>query len=79
MDKIERQALESLLSTELISKLESLSDNTNVSIHELLEISVASLLEKMSNPTELNVELNNKEMILRNKIIISQNKDVLNK
>ncbi|MES1040746.1 hypothetical protein [Peribacillus simplex] len=75
----ERRSLESLLSPELISKLESLSDNTNMSIHELLEISVASLLEKMSNPAELNVGLNNKEMILRNKLIINQNKDVLNK
>lgn len=79
MEMNERRALESLLSPELISKLETLSENTSMSIPELLEISVASLLEKMSNPTELNVELNNKEMILRNKIIISQNKDVLNK
>ncbi|MFC9598354.1 hypothetical protein ACFY5J_20825 [Peribacillus butanolivorans] len=78
MDTKERQALELLLSPELINKLESLSDQTDMSILELVEISVASLLEQMSNTTELNVGLNNKEMILRNKIIINQNKDVLN-
>ncbi|MBK5441517.1 MULTISPECIES: hypothetical protein [Peribacillus] len=78
MDTKERQALELLLSPELINKLESLSAKTDMSIPELLEISVASLIEKMSNTTELNVGLNNKEMILRNKIIINQNKDVLN-
>ncbi|MFE4349956.1 hypothetical protein ABEY41_26765 [Peribacillus butanolivorans] len=78
MDTKERQALELLLSPELINKLESLSAKTDMSITELLEISVASLIEKMSNTTELNVGLNNKEMILRNKIIINQNKDVLN-
>ncbi|MFE4239834.1 hypothetical protein [Peribacillus butanolivorans] len=78
MDTKERQALELLLSPELINKLESLSAKTDMSIPELLEISVASLIEKMSNTTELNVGLNNEEMILRNKIIINQNKDVLN-
>ncbi|TFH62597.1 hypothetical protein [Peribacillus frigoritolerans] len=79
MDKIERQPLESLISPLLIDRLKTLSENTSMSIPELLEISVASLLEKLSNPAELNVDLNNKEMILRNKVIISQNKDVLNK
>ncbi|MBO0999547.1 hypothetical protein IOC57_17590 [Bacillus sp. SD075] len=79
MDINERLALESLLSPELISKLKILSDNTDMPIPELLEISVSSLLEKMSNPAELNIGLNNKEMILRNKIIINQNKEVLNK
>ncbi|MDM5212670.1 hypothetical protein QUF94_14680 [Peribacillus sp. NJ4] len=79
MDINERLALESLLSPELISKLKSLSDNTDMPIPELLEISVSSLLEKMSNPAELNIGLNNKEMILRNKIIINQNKEELNK
>ncbi|KRF67860.1 hypothetical protein ASG99_13795 [Bacillus sp. Soil768D1] len=76
MDINERKTLESFLSPQLISRLESLSAKTDMSIPELLEISVASLLEKMSNITDLNVRLNNKEMILRNKIIISQNKDV---
>jgi hypothetical protein len=47
-------------------------------VSELLEISVVSLLEKVNNTKELNVGLNNKEMILRNKIIINQNKEVLN-
>ncbi|YCI74919.1 hypothetical protein M1D47_14750 [Bacillus sp. R1-10] len=47
-------------------------------ISELLEISVISLLEKVNNTKELNVGLNNKEMILKNKIIINQNKEVLN-
>lgn len=79
MDINERLALESLLTPELISKLESLSDNTDMPIPELLKISVLSLLEKMSNPAELNIGLNNKEIILRNKIIINQNKEVLNK
>ncbi|MFF2288272.1 hypothetical protein [Peribacillus butanolivorans] len=46
MDINERKTLESFLSSQLISRLESLSAKTDMSITELLEISVASLLEK---------------------------------
>ncbi|MDV7763635.1 hypothetical protein [Peribacillus sp. CSMR9] len=67
-----------ILSPKLIHELEILSSKTNMSIPELLEISVVSLLEKVNNTKEVNVGLNNKEMILRNKIIINQNREVLN-
>ncbi|MDF1997360.1 hypothetical protein [Peribacillus frigoritolerans] len=67
-----------ILSPKLIHELEILSSKTQMPISELLEISVISLLEKVNNTKELNVGLNNKEMILRNKIIINQNKEVLN-
>ncbi|MES1039858.1 MULTISPECIES: hypothetical protein [Peribacillus] len=67
-----------MLSPKLIHELEILSSKANMPVSELLEISVASLLEKVNNTKELNVGLNNKEMILRNKIIINQNKEVLN-
>ncbi|MGG4268559.1 hypothetical protein [Peribacillus simplex] len=76
MEINERQPI---LSPKLIHELEILSSKTNISIPELLEISVVSLLEKVNNTKELNVGLNNKEMILRNKIIINQNREVLNK
>ncbi|CAH0145853.1 hypothetical protein SRABI96_00584 [Peribacillus sp. Bi96] len=75
MEINERQPM---LSPKLIHELEVLSSKTNMSIPELLEISVVSLLEKVNKTTEPNVGLNNKEMILRNKIIINQNKEVLN-
>ncbi|MGE7759944.1 hypothetical protein [Peribacillus sp. NPDC097895] len=75
MEINERQPM---LSPKLIHELEVLSSKTNMSIPELLEISVVSLLEKVNKTTEENVGLNNKEMILRNKIIINQNKEVLN-
>ncbi|MFS0889070.1 ribbon-helix-helix domain-containing protein [Peribacillus frigoritolerans] len=67
-----------MLSPKLIDELEILSSKTQMPISELLEISVISLLEKVNDTKELNVGLNNKEMILRNKIIINQNKEVLN-
>ncbi|ULM95036.1 hypothetical protein L8956_14165 [Peribacillus frigoritolerans] len=67
-----------ILSLKLIHELEILSSKTQMPISELLEISVISLLEKVNDTKELNVGLNNKEMILRNKIIINQNKEVLN-
>ncbi|AMM93396.1 hypothetical protein QUF81_14675 [Peribacillus simplex] len=75
MEINERQPI---LSPKLIHELEILSSKTNMSIPELLEISVVSLLEKVNNTKEVNVGLNNKEMILRNKIIINQNREVLN-
>ncbi|MGE1165387.1 hypothetical protein ABES08_12825 [Peribacillus simplex] len=75
MEKNERQPI---LSPKLIHELEILSSKTNISIPELLEISVVSLLEKVNNTKEVNIGLNNKEMILRNKIIINQNREVLN-
>ncbi|MGE7184256.1 hypothetical protein ACQKKK_09685 [Peribacillus sp. NPDC006672] len=75
MEINERQPM---LSPKLIHELEILSSKTNMSIPELLEISVVSLLEKVNNTQEMNVGLNNKEMILRNKIIINQNREVLN-
>ncbi|WP_207118146.1 hypothetical protein, partial [Peribacillus simplex] len=57
-----------------------LSIKTNIAFHELLAMpSIISLLEKLNNTTELNNELNNKEMILRNKVFINKNKEVLKK
>ncbi|MFJ7978646.1 ribbon-helix-helix domain-containing protein [Peribacillus sp. NPDC096379] len=44
--------LVSLLPPQLIEELQSLSDKTNISISELLEISVISLLKKMNSTTE---------------------------
>lgn len=80
MEINERQQFESFLSPRQLIELKILSGKTNIAIPELLKMSsVVSLLEKMNNTTEPNVELNNKEMILRNKIIINQNRDVLNK
>jgi hypothetical protein len=77
---MEKSPLGYLLPPQLIEELQSLSDKTNISVSELLEISVTSFLERMNSTTEPEIAgLNIKEMILKNKIIISQNKEVLNK
>ncbi|MED3911397.1 hypothetical protein FQP34_00075 [Peribacillus simplex] len=80
MEINERQPFESILSPRQLAELKILSAKTNIAIHELLAMSsVVSLIEKLDNTTKLNDELNNKEMILINKVFINKNKDVLNK
>ncbi|MGG0412063.1 hypothetical protein [Peribacillus simplex] len=80
MEINERQPFESFLSPRQLTELKTLSAKTNIAIHELLAMSsVVSLIKKLDNTTKLNDELNNKEMILINKVFINKNKDVLNK
>ena len=82
MEINERQPFESFLSPRQLTELKILSIKTNIAFHELLAMpSIVSLLEKLDNTTELNNdnELNNKEMILRNKVFINKNKEVLKK
>lgn len=78
MEINERQPFESFLSPRQLTELKILSIKTNIAFHELLAMpSIISLLEKLNNTTELNNELNNKKMILRNKVFINKNKEVL--
>ncbi|MDM5212658.1 hypothetical protein QUF94_14615 [Peribacillus sp. NJ4] len=80
MEINERQPFESILSPRQLTELKILSAKTNIAIHELLAMSsVVSLIEKLDNTTKLNDELNNKEMILINKVFINKNKEVLTK
>lgn len=80
MEINERQPFESFLSPRQLTELKILSMKTNIAFHELLAMpSIISLLEKLNNTTELNNELNNKEKILRNKVFINKNKEVLKK
>ncbi|MDW7617890.1 hypothetical protein SC499_25305 [Peribacillus simplex] len=77
MEINERQPFESFLSPRQLTELKILSAKTNIAIHELLAMSsVVSLIKKLDNTTKLNDELNNKEMILINKVFINKNKDV---
>lgn len=79
MEINERQPFESFLSPRQLTELKILSIKTNIAFHELLAMpSIISLLEKLNNTTELNDD-NNKEMILRNKVFINKNKEVLKK
>lgn len=79
MEINERQPFESFLSPRQLTELKILSIKTNIAFHELLAMpSIVSLLEKLNNTTELNDD-NNKEMILRNKVFINKNKEVLKK
>ncbi|WP_110929573.1 hypothetical protein [Bacillus massiliglaciei] len=76
----EDQALETFLAPHLFQSLQNLSAETKTSIKELLEMSVVLLIDKMSRESseQGNINLNNQETIIKNKLIINKNRAMLN-